>query len=134
MRAAFCFTVPCLQARWIGFMAIGLAVVVGVVPAAFAQDSRVLDHCKSAGTGIQAEERQTPQRPGSNTGVFVAEPIGRVCVGPEVVDGEPSYVRRTTDGKGITIVEVSTTPFMPVLASNEGPAGVVGRPDQPAGW
>jgi hypothetical protein len=32
----------------------------------------------------------------------------------------------------MTIVEVSTTPFMPVLASNEEPPGV--RPDQPAGW
>ena len=117
-----------------GYMAIGLAAVVSVVPASFAQDSRVLDHCKSAGTGIEAEERQTHQRPGSNTGVFVAVPIGRVCVGPEVVDGEPSYVRRTTAKEGMTIVEVSTTPFMPVLASNEGPPGVIGRPDQPAGW
>lgn len=117
-----------------GHMAIGLAAVVSVVPASFAQDSRVLDHCKSAGTGIEAEERQTIQRPGSNTGVFVAVPIGRVCVGPEVVDGEPSYVRRTTVKEGMRIVEVSTTPFMPVLGSSEGPPGVLGRPDQPAGW
>jgi len=58
-------------------------------------------------------------------------PIGRVCVGPEVVDGEPIYVRRTTVSEGMTIVEVSTTPFMPV--SNEV-AGLIGRPDQPAGW
>jgi hypothetical protein len=119
--------------RTIGYLTIGLAVVVGVVPAAFAQDSRVLDHCKSAGTGIEAEERQTHQRLGSNTGVFIAVPIGRVCVDPELVDGEPSYVRRTTVSKGVTIVEVSTTPFMPVLASNEGPPAVV-RTDQPAGW
>jgi hypothetical protein len=114
-------------------MAIGLAVVVDVVPAAFAQDSRLLDHCKSAGTGIEAEALQTHQRLGSNTGVVVAVPIGRVCVGPELVDGEPSYVRRTTVGKGITIVEVSTTPFMPDLPSSEL-AGVIARPDQPAGW
>ena len=116
-----------------GYMAVGLAAVVGLVPASFAHDSRVLDHCKSAGTGIQAEERQTDQRPEGTMGVVVAVPIGTVCVGPEAVDGEPSYVRRTTDGKGITIVEVSTTPFMPVLASNEATAGVA-RPDQPAGW
>ena len=125
MRTALC---------WIGYMAIGLPAVAGVAPASFAQDSRSLDHCKSAGTEIEADERQAQERPGSNTGVDVAVPIGRVCVGPDVVDGEPSYVRRTTDGKGITIVEVSTTPFMPVLASNEGPAGVVIRTDQPAGW
>jgi hypothetical protein len=116
----------------LGYMAIGLAVVVSVVPASFAQDPRVLEHCKSAGTGIEAGERQTHQRPGSNTGVFVDVPIGRVCVGPESLDGEPIYVRRTTAREGMTIVEVSSTPFMPVLRSNEAPPGV--RPDQPAGW
>jgi hypothetical protein len=115
-------------------MAIGVAVVVGVVPSAFAQDSRVLDHCKSVGIGIDAEERQTDERPGSNTSVSVAVPIGRVCVGPEVVDGEPSYVRRTKVSEGMAIVEVSTTPFMPVLGSGEGPPGVIVRPDQPASW
>jgi hypothetical protein len=34
--------------------------------------------------------------------------------------------------KGFTIVEVSTTPFMPVLASNEQRREV--RADQPAPW
>ena len=115
----------------LGYMAIGLAAVVGVVPASFAQDSRVLDHGKSAGTGIEAEGRQTHQRPGSDTGVSVAVPIGRVSVGPEFEDGEPVYVRRTKVREGMTIVEVSTTPFMPVLASNEEP---IGRSDQPTGW
>ena len=121
-----------------GYLAIGLAAVVGVVPASFAHAPRVLDHCKSAEIGIEAdaeaEERQTDQRLGSNTGVFVAVPIGRVCVGPEVVDGGPSYVRRTKAKEGMAIVEVSTTPFMPELASSEAPPGVLGRPDQPAGW
>ena len=116
----------------LAYVAIGLAVVAGGVPASLAQDSRVLDQCKPAGTGIEAEERQTQEQPGNNAGVFVAVPVGRVCVGPELLDGEPSYVRRTTDGKGITIVEVSTTPFMPVLASNEGAPAI--RTDQPAGW
>ena len=134
MRTDLCFTLPCLQARWIGYMVMALAVVVSVVPAASAQNSRALDRCKSAGTEIEADERQAQEKPGSNTGIVVAVPIGRVCVGPDVVDGEPSYVRRTTDGKGITVVEVSTTPFMPVLASNEGSAGAIVRPDQPAGW
>jgi hypothetical protein len=116
-----------------GYMAIGLAAVVSVVPAAFAQDSRVLDHGKSAGTGIEPKERQTDQRSGSNTGISLEVPIGRVSVGPEVLDGEPVYVRRSTVREGVTIVEVSTTPFMPVLASNEVD-GSIGRPDQPAGW
>lgn len=117
--------------RTVGYMAIGLAVAVAVVPASFAQNPPVLVHGKSAGTGIEAEERQTHQRPGSNTGVFVAVPIGRVWVSPELVEGEPSYVRRTTVSKGMTIVEVSTTPFMP---EPPGVGELIGRPDQPASW
>lgn len=114
-----------------GYMAIGLAAVVSVVPA-FAQDSGVLDHGKSAGTGKEAVERQTHQRPGSNMGISLAVPIGRVWAGPEFVDGEPSYVRRTTVREGMTIVEVSTTPFMPELP---GVDKLIGRPDeQPAPW
>ena len=110
-------------------MAIGLAVHVNVVPASLA-------HGKPAGTGTEAKERQTHQGTGSNTGISLALPTGRVSVGPDVLDGEPIYVRRSTVREGITIVEVSTTPFMPVLASNEGPAGVqaIVRPDQPVGW
>ena len=109
-------------------MAIGLAV--SVVPAAFAKDSRVLERGKPAGTGIIAEE---PQR---NSGISLAVPIGGVTVGPKSLDGEPIYVRRATVREGMTIVEVSTTPFMPVLASNEGPPGAqsIVRPDQPASW
>jgi hypothetical protein len=103
-------------------MAIGLAAAVGGVPASFAQDSGVLDHGKSAGTG-------------SNAGISLAVPIGRVSVGPESGDGEPVYVRRVTVNGGMTIVEVSTTPFMPVLASNEEVSGGGKlRTDEPAGW
>jgi hypothetical protein len=138
MRTALCWTASCRQARfrlWIGYMAIGLAVVVGVVPASFAQNLRVVGHGKPAGTGIEAEGRLTQQGPGSNSGVSVAVPIGRVWVDPELVDGDPSYVRRTTASEGMTIVEVSTTPFMPVLRSNEASPGVAElRPDQPASW
>ncbi len=117
-------------------MAIGLAAVVGVVPASFAQDSRVADPGKPAGTGTGAEQRQTHQRPGSNAVISLDVPTGRVSVGPEVLGGEPIYVRRSTVREGMTIVEVSTTPFMPVLAANEGPPGAesIVRPDQPASW
>jgi hypothetical protein len=108
--------------------------VFGVAPALLAQDPGILDRCKSAGAAIEAEERQTDQSPGRNTGVFVALPIGRVCVGPEAVDGEASYVRRTKAGEGMAIVEVSNTPFIPVLSSGEAPPGAIVRPDQPAGW
>ena len=120
-------------------MAIGLAFVVGLVPASFAQDSRDLDHGKSAGTGIEAEERQTHDEMSNglrleareHTGVFAAVPIGRVSVGTEFVDGEPSYVRRTTVSKGMTIVEVSTTPFIEELP---GVDKLIVRADQPASW
>ena len=84
-------------------MAIGLAAVFGGVPASFAQDSRVLDRCKSAGTGIEAKERQAHQGLRSNMGISIVEPIGRVLVGPESVGGEPVYVRRTTVREGVTI-------------------------------
>ena len=112
-------------------MAIGLAVAVSGVPASSAQDWRVLDPGKSAGNGIEAG-RQTDQRPGSNRGISLAVPTGRVAVGPGSLEGEPIYVRRATVRDGITIVEVSTTPFMPVLPSS-GEAPEV-RSDQPASW
>jgi hypothetical protein len=102
-----------------GHMAIGLAAVVGVVPASFAHDVRVLDHGKRAGTG-------------SNTGISLVAPIGTVSVDPEFLDGEPVFVRRTTAGEGMTVVEVSTTPFM--LEGSPGAGGSMGRPDQPASW
>jgi len=118
----------------LGHTAIGLALAVGGVPPSLAQDSRGLERCKSTGTGIEAEVRQTDPRPGSNTGVSVEVPMGSVCVGPEFVGGvEPVYVRRTAAGEGITIVEVSTAPFMPVLDST-GVGGSIVRPDQPASW
>jgi hypothetical protein len=114
-------------------MAIGLAFVVSGVPASFAKDSRVQDRGKPAGTRIEAKERQAHQTPGSDTGISLAVPIGRISVDPQL-DGEPIYVRRTTVKEGMTIVEVSTTPFVPVLLANEQSAGVLGRPDQPASW
>jgi hypothetical protein len=96
----------------IGHLAIGLAAVAGVVPAAFAQEPRVPDDGKSAGTSV---------------------PIGKVSAAPEFADGEPIYVRRTTVRPGMIIVEVSATPFEPVLAAKQQAAAVV-RPDQPASW
>ena len=101
----------------IGYVAIGLAVGVG--PAAFAQEPRLAGPGNSAGAG--------PTR------VSVAVPIGKVSARPGPIDGEPIYVRRTKAREGMTIVEVSTTPFMPVLASNQ-PRPAVQRPDQPASW
>ena len=109
-------------------MAIGLAVIVGSVPVSFAQDSRSSDRGKSAGTH---------QGLGNNTGISIDVPMGKISVDPQSLDGEPIYVRRTTGKEGVTILEVSTTPFMPVLASNEQTAEVArwaAKPDQPAGW
>jgi hypothetical protein len=114
------------------YMAAGLSIAVSGVPASLAQDPDVVDPCKSAGmTTIEPKEPQA-QGPVSNAVISIDVPIGRVCAGPESVDGEPVFVRRTTEGQGMTVVEVSTTPFEGVLASN--PTGLLGRPDQPAGW
>ena len=115
----------------LGYLAIGLSLAVGAVPASLAQDSRALDRCKPAGTGSAAEERQTHQSDG-NAVVLVDLPLGKVCVGPELLDGEHSYVRRTKAKEGMAIVEVSTTPFMPVEPL--GALALVGRTDQPAPW
>ena len=109
-----------------------LAAVVGVAPAAFAQDPQVADRGKFAGTGTEAKKRQAHQTTGSKKSVSLAVPIGRISVDRGSAGGEPVYVRRSTVREGITIVEVSTTPFAPVLAANEGPPAV--RSDQPASW
>jgi hypothetical protein len=96
----------------IGYLAIGLAFGVAVVPAASAQEPRVPGDGKPAGTSV---------------------PTGKVRVGSDFVDGEPIYVRRTTVRPGMTVVEVSTTPFAPVLPAKQQ-AAVVVRPDRPASW
>jgi hypothetical protein len=115
-------------------IAIGLAVVLGGVPASFAQDSRIVDHGKSAGTATAVKGRKTAQTLGR--GISLVVPSGKISVDTNAVASEPVYVRRSTVRDGITIVEVSTTPFMPVLAANAGPGGtpLKVRPDQPAGW
>jgi hypothetical protein len=107
----------------IGYSAIGLAIVVGAGGT-------------SAATVIAGNERQEHQAPGRDTGISVAVPIGSVSLGPEVLDGEPVYERRVTVGGGMTIVEVSTTPFIPVSRSNAFPGAgdQIIRPDQPAAW
>lgn len=59
---------------------------------------------------------------------MVAVPIGSVTIGPEIVGGERSFVRRVTMKAGVTVVELSATPFL-----NEGrfhPAAVC-LPRQP---
>ena len=103
----------------IGCFAIGLAAVISVFSASLAEDQG-----RPAGSG--------------KTVVSVAVPSGKVRVGAELVDGEPVYVRRTTGIEGMTVVEVSTSPFMPVLPSNGEPAAadkLIANPAaQPASW
>ena len=124
MRTALC--------SWIGYSAIGLAVVVAVVPASLARDSLVLDQGKSAAkTHEELSDGLRLEMP-EHRGVFVAVPTGRVWVGPELVDGQPSYVRRTKVREGMTVVEVSTTPFMDEPPGFEGS---IGRPEElPTSW
>ena len=115
----------------LGYLAMSLALAVGAAPGSSAQGPRGLDDCTSVETAIEPEERQTSQRPGSSTGIYVDVPIGRVCLSPESVSGEPAYVRRTTVGGRMTIVEISTTPFGPGLPGES----LISRPEaQPASW
>jgi hypothetical protein len=122
------------------YMAIGLAALVGVVSASLAQAPRGSDRGKSARTGTEADHRKTRDElsdgPGSETeeysGVFLAVPIGKVSVGPEFVGGGPVFARRTTATKGITVVEISTTPFMADLPGVE--ISIDGQAELPAPW
>lgn len=123
--------VTALRRLCIANLAMGLAVLGSGVPASVVQVSHGPDPGKSAGTGIAAGERRTQQRFGNDTGVSLEVPIGRVSVGPGSLEGETVYVRRVTGTVGMTIVEVSTTPFTPEAS---GVAQVIARPDQPAPW
>ena len=115
-------------------MAMGIAAVVGDVPASFAQDSRVPDPSKPARTEKKLARDQGLD---GSKGISLVVPTGKISVDHGSPGGEQIYVRRSTGKEGVTIVEVSTTPFIPILASNEGPqvsSLSVVRPDQPAGW
>ena len=117
-----------------GYLALGLAALVAVVPASLAQDTHVANPRKPVGTAIQAIAQRVHPRLGNSRGISLDVPVGRVWVSPKGLEGEAIYVRRTTAKAGIAIVEVSTTPFMPVSATGaEGFRGAV-RPDQPAPW
>ena len=119
-------------------VAIGFAAIVTGHPSAFSQDVEVLDQTKSAECRSDENDRQAKSVDGLTVesqpyaGVFVEPPVGTVRVGPQFVDGDPVYVRRTTGIAGATVVEISTSPFMLDVQSNEPRAEV--RPDQPASW
>lgn len=114
------------------YLVIGLAAVVGLVPASLAQGSEVPDPDKPAATAVEAKKGQK-RTSARNANVSLAVPTAKVSVGPKSLEGEPVYVRRTTVGQGITVVEVSTTPFVPDLPSKQV-AELAVRPDQPASW
>lgn len=143
MRTAHCLTACCrhptppgaagFRHSGMGMLATGFTAVVALVPASSAGASPVLD-CLSAIAGVEAGEAETRQAPNSNASILVDVPIGKICVGPDSVEGEPSYVRRTIAPGGMAIVEVSATPFMPELGSNDGAGQLIARPDQPASW
>ncbi|MGX7951058.1 hypothetical protein ACWPM1_00690 [Tsuneonella sp. HG249] len=120
------------------WVAIGLVGAVSAPPPAVGQDTQVPAERSSASTGAQADARQPKSVDGLTlesqgyAGVFIEAPIGKVSVGPEFVDGAPVYVRRTTATSGITVMEISTSPFLFDLPS-EGHSQTV-RSDQPASW
>ena len=72
----------------------------------------------------------------SGTGISLAVPTGKLSVGQPSAQAQPVYVRRTTGAEGITVVEVSTTPFAPLVPAQGGSNStrIVLRPDQPASW
>jgi hypothetical protein len=68
------------------YMAISLVALVGLVPAAFAQGSPVVDPGKSAGTRTEAKRQMRTS--GSNASVSLAVPTAKVSVGAESLEGE----------------------------------------------
>jgi hypothetical protein len=131
--------VTVLRRSRIAYLAIGIAVVVYIVPASVAQTPRVVGLGKSAESAIEAAERLTRNEPSAGprsgareqSGVHLEVPIGKVWVSPGLVAGEHVYIRRATVKEGMAIVEVSTSPFVlePDIAGK-----LIGRPDQPASW
>ena len=95
-----------------GYLAMGLSVAFTGVSASIAQQS-----------GVETR---------TNAGISLVVPTGRILVDPGTLNGEPIYVRKTKAKEGMAIVEVSTTPFEPILASGTVPPAL--RPDQPASW
>ena len=107
------------------FVAVGIAAIVAVVPASLAHGAPTLVRGKTASNGLRLDA-------GEQAGISVAVPVGRVWVDAKSLAGEPSYVRRTKGKEGVTIVEVSTTPFLPELP---GAGGTIGRAAElPASW
>ena len=119
-------------------VALGLVSVVSGAPAAIAQNAEVEIQGSSTENWGDGDERQPRSfdgrtvKSGEYGGVFVEPPIGKVRVGAEFVEGDVVYARRTTATAGILVVEVSASPFMFDLPSNQQHAEV--RPDQPAPW
>ena len=72
------------------------------------------------------------------SGITVDVPIGKVTIGPASMQGEPTYQRRTKAKGGMTIVEISATPFMPeapAASAASGSLAMAAAPNtQPAGW
>lgn len=129
-----------LGRSWIGYSAIGIACVVNVVTASFAQDPQIVVQGTSTTAGNGREEPKTYEdmsedlrkKTWVHMGAYVAEPIGRFKVGPQYVEGETVYVLRAPVAQRMASAEVSTTPFMSELT---GAYESSGRPDeQPAGW
>lgn len=128
-----------------GSMAFGL-IVLGAAPVAFAQVTKSAGPASPTGTAIETGQGQTdPARPDRSRSdaldtpvITIAVPVGHVRVGPEFVEGEQGYMRRTAARDGMTVLEFSTTPFVPMLqlaGQSTGLGGSGGRPEElPASW
>ena len=117
-----------------------LALVLSCAAGANAHQPQDNSRCADTGSGCRAGRPESAERETNASraegagGVALAVPIGSVTIGPEFVGGERSFVRRVTMKAGVTVVELSATPFLDEGQAADG-SGMTANPAAlPAPW
>lgn len=123
-----------------GTLMSGLVLALSCANGAIAHQPQDTGQCADAGSDCRtgrseiADRQSDALRAEGTGGVAVAVPIGSVTIGPEFVGGERSFVRRVTMKAGVTVVELSATPFLDAGQAADG-SGMTANPDAlPAPW
>lgn len=123
-----------------GTLLSSLVLALSCASGAIARQPQDNGHCADAGSDCRtgrleiADRRSDASLAEGAGGVAVAVPVGSVTIGPEFVGGERSFVRRVTMKAGVTVVELSATPFLDEGQAADG-SGMTANPDAlPAPW
>lgn len=123
-----------------GTLLSGLVLALSCAGGANAHQGQDNGRCADAGSDCMAGRPETAERETDATraegaaGVAVAVPIGSVTIGPEFVGGVRSFVRRVTMKTGVTVVELSATPFLDDGQAADGSAMTANPAALPAPW